>query len=65
MKKEEMIVEYLENMVQKVGGDVMVYINGSGKIMMQRRGDPNRSVQVSLEEKRESFNRKVRMLMEG
>lgn len=65
MKKDEQACAYLEAMAKKAGGDVKIYTNANGKYMMQKRGDHMRSVQVSLEERREEFDRKVRWLMEG
>lgn len=65
MNRQEQVCAYLEAMAEKVGGDVKVYTNAEGKYMMQKRGDLSRSVRVSLDERREEFDRKVRWLMEG
>lgn len=63
MTELERACEYLEAMAKKAGGDVKVFTNASGKYIMQRKGDPTKSVQVSLEEPREEFDRKVQRLM--
>ena len=65
MSEAERACAYLEAMAAKVGGDVKVYINAKGKYMMQKRGAPQKSIRVKLDEPRESFDDKVRMLMEG
>ena len=65
MTKDERACAYLEAMATKAGGDVKVFTNAYGKFIMQKRGDPLRYIQVSLEETRESFERKVKWIMEG
>ncbi len=65
MSEVERVCAYLEAMAKKVGGDVQVYIQGKSKYMMHKRGEPQRAVRVKLDEKRESFDEKVRWLMEG
>lgn len=65
MTRDERACAYLEAMAEKAGGDVRIFTNASGKYMMQKRGDHLRSIQVSLEETRESFNAKVKRIMEG
>jgi len=57
---------YFEAIAAKVGGDVKVFQNAAGEFVMQRRdrmGAYGMSFKVSLEEKREIFERKVRALM--
>lgn len=65
MTEAERACEYLEAMAQKAGGDVKVFTDAKGAFIMHKRGIPQKSFKVSLEEKRESFDRKVRILMEG
>ena len=63
MTEQERACEYLEAMAKKAGGDVKVHTNLYGAFVMQRTGDPTKSVVVSLEEPREEFDRKVQRLM--
>lgn len=65
MNKDERACAYLEAMAEKVGGDVRVFTNANGAYIMQKKGNTLRSVRVSLDDRREDFNRKVRMIMEG
>lgn len=65
MSEVDRVCAYFEAMAAKVGGDVHVYIQGKSKYMMHKRGEPQRAVRVRLDEKRESFDEKVRWLMEG
>lgn len=64
MTKNEQICAYLESMAEKAGGDVRVYCVG-GKYFMHRKGNPDFAFRVSMEETREAFNDKVKILMEG
>ena len=64
MTETERICAYLEAMAEKAGGDVRVFSNGNGKYFMHRTGKSDVSFQVSMEETREAFNEKVKILME-
>lgn len=64
-KNEAQICAYLETMAAKVGGNVKAYKNVYGDYTLQRLDSFGKSVRVSMEESRESFNDKVIRLMEG
>ena len=65
MTNDDRACAYLEAMAEKAGGkDVRVYSKAKGVYIMHLKGKPQRSVQVKMDEKREEFNRKVRLLME-
>lgn len=65
MTEADRACEYLEAMAAKVGGDVRVFSNDKGKFTMHKRGKPEKSFKISLDEPREKFNEKVKILMEG
>lgn len=64
-KNEAQICAYLETMAANVGGNVKAYKNIYGDYTLQRLDSFGKSVRVSMEESRESFNAKVIRLMEG
>lgn len=64
-KNEAQICVYLETMAAKVGGNVKAYKNVYGDYTLQRLDSFGKSVRVSMEESRESFNDKVIRLMGG
>ena len=65
MTESERACEYLEAMAAKAGGDVRVFTDANGKFLMHKRGKPEKSFKVKLDEPREKFNEKVKILMEG
>lgn len=54
--------DYLRAMAEKAGGDVIVYPNMYGDFTMQRYGT-SLTIRVSLADRREVFDEKVRRLM--
>ena len=64
-KNDAQICAYLESMAAKVGGNVRVYKNIHGDYTMHRVDCAWKSVRVSMDESRESFNDKVVKLMGG
>lgn len=63
-RNEAQICAHLETMAAKVGGNVKAYKNIYGDYTLYRRDSFGKSVRVSMEESRESFNDKVVWLME-
>ena len=64
-KNDGQVCAYLEAMAAKVGGNATVYKNFYGDFTMQRVDGIGKSVRVRMDEPRESFNAKVKKLMEG
>lgn len=66
MSEIERACAYFEAMAEKVGGNVKVFTNARGELVMQRRdrlGAGGKSVKVSLEEPIARFNAKVQAVM--
>ena len=64
MTEREQVCEYLKAMAAKIGGDVDVVPAEKGLYAMSRRGDLTKRFLVSMNEPTESFERKVKYLME-
>ncbi|MCQ2439460.1 MAG: hypothetical protein MJ074_06835 [Oscillospiraceae bacterium] len=66
VEEQERICAYMEAMADKYGAKIQVYTNASGEYIMRRSGDETGyEFPVSMEEPKEEFLKKCRLLMRG